>query len=251
MDTAVRVFAEALYGQRRALIGWGVGVVLLVLWNAALWPAVRQMPSLNEVLAGYPPGLRRLFDLQEFGTGARFLNAELFRTVLPPLMISFGVARGARAVAAERDLIVRQGAALTAGLLVLGAVIHAAVLASSVVLDLGVTALDLAGATLSMVLLGFEFGCVALAAAAVTGRRTAGIAVGSTAAAGAYALYLAGGIVSALRPWRGWSPIDQALAGGPLGAGLPLSYLAMPAAAAAVLLAAIAVAERRHIPVVR
>ena len=52
------VFAKGLHDLRRALIGWSVGLVLLVLLESALWPSVRDMPDLNDFLASYPQSMR-------------------------------------------------------------------------------------------------------------------------------------------------------------------------------------------------
>jgi ABC-2 type transport system permease protein len=254
-----------MHDQRRPLIGWSIGVVALVLLVAALWPSIRQMPELNELLAGYPEYMRRLFNLEEFGTGTGFLNAELFGSLIPLLMIVYGVGRGARAVAGEEEsgtldillltpmtmgrLIVQQAAALLTGLAVLGSVLYATVLIASGVFDLGVGAGDLAAASLAVVLLGFEFGCLALAVGAATGRRGVAIGVGSAAAIAAYLLYAAGELADAVRPWQAWSPFEQALSGGPIGGGVSPAYLSMPIAAAAFLLVAMPLAGRRDIAV--
>jgi ABC-2 type transport system permease protein len=120
-------------------------------------------------------------------------------------------------------------------------------LGSSWAFGLGIGAADLAGATLAMVLLGVEFGWLALAVGAALGRRAVAIAVASAAAVAAYVLYVAGELVGALEPWQPLSPFHQALDGGPLGAGLPAAYAWMPLAAAAVLAAALPVFDRRDI----
>lgn len=76
-----------------------------------------------------------------------------------------------------------------------------------------------------MVLLGSEYGALALAAGAILGRRSFALGIASAAATGAYVLYAAGLMIDSLAPWRPLSPFDQALHGGPLSAGLPATYL--------------------------
>jgi len=257
------VFLKSLRDQRRALLGWGIGIAALVLLESALWPSIRDMPDLNAFLANYPEPMRKLFNLEDFGTGAGFVNVELFGTMLPVLFIIYGIGRGARMVAGEEEagrldvllvtpvsttrLVLQQAAALAAALAALGGVLYVAVLSASVLFDLGVGAADLAGATLAMVLLGVEFGWLALAVGAATGKRAAAIGVATTAAVGAYVLYVAGQLVDAVQAWQPLSPFHQALTGGPLGAGLPAAYAWMPAAAAVVLAAALPVFNRRDI----
>jgi ABC-2 type transport system permease protein len=257
------VFVKSLRDQRRALIGWGVGVMLLVLLEAALWPSVRDMPDLHEFLAGYPETMRKLFNLEDFGTGTGFMNAELFSALLPVLFIIFAVARGARMLAGEEEagtlevllvtpvsavrLLVQLAVALATAVGALGAVLYVSVLAASPVFGLGIDAADLVAATLAMVLLGVEFGWLALAVGAATGRRGLAIGVASTAAVGAYVLYVAGELVGAVEPWQPLSPFHQALTGGPLGAGLPVAYVWMPTVAIAFLAIALPILDRRDI----
>jgi ABC-2 type transport system permease protein len=257
------VFLKSLRDQRRALLGWSIGVVLLVFLEAALWPSVRDMPDLDQFLASYPEAFRELFNLEDFGTGAGFLNAELFSALLPVLFIIFAVGRGARMVAGEEEngtldvllvtpvsavrLVLQQAAVLAAAMATLGAVLYVTMLSAAAAFDLGIGAADLAGATLAMVLLGLEFGWLALAVGAATGRRAVAIAVASTAAVAAYVLYIAGELVDSLQRWQPFSPFHQALTDGPLGAGLPLAYLWMPVAAAVFLVAALPVFDRRDI----
>jgi ABC-2 type transport system permease protein len=257
------LFLKGLRDQRRALLGWSIGVVLLVLLEAALWPSVRDMPDLTQFLASYPEEFRELFNLEDFGTGTGFMNAELFSAMLPVLLIIFAIGRGARMVAGEEEagtldvllvtpvsairLVLQQAAVLATALGTLGAVLYVTMLGSSIAFGLGIGAADLAGATLAVVLLGLEFGWLALAVGAATGRRAVAIGVASTAAVAAYFLYVAGELVDSIEPWQPLSPFDQALAGGPLGAGLPLAYLWMPVAAAVFVAAALPLFDRRDI----
>ena len=89
-------------------------------------------------------------------------------------------------------------------------------------------------ASLAMVLLGVEFGLLALAVGAMTGRRLVAVAVTGTAAVAAYVLYVAGVLVEGLADWSSWSPFHQALAEGPLVGSLPggFGWLVLGAAAA-------------------
>jgi len=257
------VFTKSLWDQRRSLSGWAAGVALLVLLEAALWPSVRGMAGFDELLNSYPQAMRELFNLQDFTTGRGFLNAELYSMVLPVLFVVFGIGRGARAVAGEEEagtlevllvtpvsttrLVLQQAAVLATATAALGAVLFAAVIASSPVFGLGIGVADAATGSLSMVLIGIEFGFLALAIGAATGRRAAAIGAAATAALAAYLLYAIGQLTDPVRPWLPLSPFHQALEGGPLGAGLPAAYAWMALAAAVVVAAALPVFERRDI----
>ncbi|MEU4421575.1 ABC transporter permease subunit [Actinoplanes sp. NPDC024001] len=259
------VFVKALYDQRRSLLGWGIGLTLLVLLESALWPSIGNMPDLQAFLANYPEAMRELFNLEDFGTGTGFLNAELFSAMVPVLFLTYAIGRGARAIAGEEEsgtldvllvtrvttagLLVEQAAALLAGLLALGTVLYAAILAGSALFGLEVGVLPPLSATLATVLLAFEFGCLALAVGAITGRRAVAIGVASAAAVAAYLLYVAGELVTSVESWQPLSPFTQAMSGGPIGAGFQVAYLAMPAVAVVLVAAAMPLFARRDIAV--
>jgi hypothetical protein len=57
------VFTKSLRDQRWSLLGWSIGVVLLVVVEAAVWPTMRDMQNLDELLKGYPDAMKSLFDL--------------------------------------------------------------------------------------------------------------------------------------------------------------------------------------------
>jgi ABC-2 type transport system permease protein len=257
------VYLKNLWDQRRAFIGWSTGLILLVLLESAMWPTIRDMPDLNEFLASYPQSMRELFNLEDFGTGVGFMNAELFSAVLPVLFIIYAVGRGARLIAGEEEagtldallvtplsparLVTAQAAVLATVLAGLGAVLWTAGMICSAAFGLGLGAGDLALATLAVVLLGLEFGCLSLAVGAFTGRRSVGTAVSAVLAVAMYVLYVAGELIDAIEPWQPMSSFYQALDGGPLGAGWRPDYLLMPAVAVLVLALAIPRFDRRDI----
>jgi ABC-2 type transport system permease protein len=257
------VFAKSLRDQRRALTGWSLGTIFLLVVMGAFWPSVRDMPDLSEFIAGYPEAMRELFNMEEFATGAGYMNAEVFTSMLHILMIIFAIGRGARLIAGEEEagtldvllvtrvsparLVLQQAAALALSLIVLGAVVFSGTLLVSALFDMGLRAGDVAGACLAMVLLSLEYGWLALAVGAATGRRATAIAVATIAAVAAYVLYAAGVFVDALQPWQPFSPFHQALSSGPLGSGLPASYGWLLAGAAACVAAALPIFERRDI----
>jgi ABC-2 type transport system permease protein len=261
------VYLKSLRDQRRALIGWGIGLILLVLLEAALWPSIRDMPDLNSFLANYPESMREVFNLDDFATGRGFFNAELFSAMLPVLFIIFAVGRGARLVAGEEEagtldvllvtpvsparLVISQAAALGTSLAGLATVLWIAGMTCSAAFGLGLGAVDLAQACVSMMLLGLEFGWLALAVGAVTGRRSFALAVPAVAAVAAYVLYVAGELVDAVQPWQQLSPFDHALAAGPLGAGWRAEYLWMPAVAVLAVALAMPLFDRRDIAAAR
>jgi ABC-2 type transport system permease protein len=257
------VFAKCLRDQRWALLGWSAGIAFLVLVEAAVWPTMRDMPNLDELLQGYPDAMKELFDLDAMSTAQGFMNAELFTLVLPMLFIVFAVSRGARLIAGEeergtldvvlltpvstRTLLLQKAAAVAVSVLSLGLVLFASLLAAAPVFDLDLGIADVASGALAMSLLGIEFGFLSLAVGAATGRRTVALAVAGVLAVAGYVLYALGQIVDAVEPWQPLSPFHQAVAEGPLGAGLPASFGWLAIVASAVIAAAVPVFGRRDI----
>ncbi|RBO96025.1 ABC transporter permease subunit [Nocardia puris] len=257
------VYLKSLRDQRRGLIGWSLGIVLLVLAECALWQSFSEMTGIEEFLASYPEPLRELFDLDAFTTGTGFLNAELFSMLVPVLFLVFAIARGARGVAGDEErgtlevvlvngvspvrLALEHAGALVTAVAALGVVLFGAVLGFGAVFGLGIAVSGAASGALAMVLLGVEFGLLALAVGSATGRRVVALAVASVFAVAAYVLYVASKLVESMGGWGPWSPFHQALEGGPLGAGLPWAYLWLPVAGTAALLIALPVFDRRDI----
>lgn len=256
------VFAKSFRDQRRGLVGWSIGLVLLVLVESALWPSIRAI-DLEQLVSGYPEAMKKLFDLDEFATGTGFMNAELYSLLLPVLFIIYGIGRGARAVAGEESagtldvllltrvsptrLVVQQAGALAVGVVTLAVVLFAVVMVCSPNFGLGIGADDAVSGSVAVGLLGIEFGWLALAVGAATGRRVLAISVASALAVASYVLFVAGALVDSIEPWRPLSPFDQAVADGPLGAGLPASFLWVALTAVAAVSVALPVFDRRDI----
>ncbi len=257
------VFLKSLRDQRRALIGWATGIVLLVGLMAGIWPSFRDMPDLNQFLANYPEEIGRLFNIEAMTTAAGYLNVELFSMMLPVLFIIFGIARGARMIAGEEEagtleallvtpvspvrLLLQQAASLGASLAVLGVALFAATMASSALFGMDLPVGEVAVASLAMVLLGIEHGYLALAVGAATGRRAVAIAVAAVVAVLGYVVHIVGQLVDSMRAWQPFSPFHQAIHGGPIGGGLVASYAWMALAAAVFVVAALPVFNRRDV----
>src|SRR5690606_33605692 len=157
-------------------------------------------------LTNYPDAMRELFNLEEFTTGRGYLTAEIYIALLPLLFLVYALGLGARLIAGEDQavtldlllmtwvsrlvLLLQQAAAVAVGTVVLGVVLMVAVVARSPVFGLDIALGDAATGSLAMVLLGVEFGWLALAVGAVTGRRAVAVAVTSALAVAAYLLYV-------------------------------------------------------------
>ncbi len=258
------VFTKTLRDQRRSLLGWSIGVALTVVIMAAIWPSFSGM-DLTAFLAQYPEAMKEAFNISEMTTGAGYLNAELFSRMLPAIFIIFAVARGARLVAGEeedgtlemlatmpvarRRILFEKSAALAVGVGVLAVVLFISTWVSALVFGLDVPVLHVLNGALAMFFIGLEFGLVALALSAGTGRR--GLATGLSAglAGASYLLYLIGQLVDGLRPFRVLSPFYQAISEGPLGPTLPPIAWTMVAVGLGAVAVSVPAFERRDLAV--
>ncbi len=253
---------RSLYGMRRGLVGWGIGVAVCVWVMAAIWPSMQSM-DIDALLAQYPEPLKEAFNVADYGTGTGFLNGELFSIVIPAIFAVYGIGRGARLVAGEEQdgllelvvvtptsrtsVLLQKAAALAVGVAVLGAVLWASILVGSALAGMDVGVIPAARASVLVTLLGIEFGAVALAVGAATGRRSAAVAAGGGLAVAAYLLYLVGQLVEGVRPYRWLSPVYQAIVDGPIGPSLPELAALMPLVAIAAVAAAAPVFDRRDL----
>ncbi len=195
------VFSKTLYGMRRGLIWWSVGLILTNLMIVLIFPSIEESSAaLTEYMENLPPALMALFgDIANFTTMEGYLGLELFSFFLPALTLAFGIAYGGSAIGSEEDsgtldlllsypitrrkvLTQKFGAISVFALLVL--------IASTIGLLLGVAMVDstidianLAAAVLNVGLLTLLFGTLTLALTGVGLNRGAasGISAGLAA----------------------------------------------------------------------
>ncbi len=254
---------QVVWSQRRALVGWSVGVFATVASMGALWPSVRDMPELDRFLADSPDAVRELFRIDRIGTGAGYLDAELFSIVLPAMFIVYGVGWGARLLAGTEQtrtldvvlsapltrarVLLTEAVGLVVGIAALGVALLAATAATSAVASMGVGASGLVTGSLAMVATGLEHGLGALAVGAATGRRSLAWGVAGTVGVAGYVLYVLGEIVTDLRTWQDLSPFEQTLANGPSDGPLPWSVLVTLVTGMAAVALAVPLFERRDV----
>jgi len=259
------VFAKTLRDARRGVLWWSLGLAGLAAMMVAVYPSVRDNPSLDKLLESYPEALRGVIGFGgelDYSSGAGYLGIELFSFMVPLLLIVVTVAAGAGAVAGEeergtldlllstpvsrRRLVVEKLGALVVEVVVLGAVLWLALVVGSNAGDLGVSAAHLGAATAGAVLLALGFGTIALLVGAASGRRSRAIAVAAAGAVAAYLVDSLASLSSVLEALQPASPFYHYSASDPLRHGLQAEHAAFLVAVvvAAAVLAVVAV-ERR------
>ena len=264
MNKTGTVFAKTVADQRRGLLGWGAGVGGTVLVMSAMWPSFSDI-DFEAIMEQYPKGLMEVFNVADMSTAVGFLNAEVFSLMLPIMFAVYAIGRGARLVAAEEEggtlevmatmplprtaMVVEKAAGLVVGVAALSLVLLLSTWLSSALFGLEIAMIDGVNGAVAMFLLGTEFGLVALAVSAATGRRGLAMGLASGFAGASYVLYVAGQLLDSLRPYVKFSPFYQAISGGPLAPNLPLMVVAMPLVGLAVFATSVPIFDRRDLAV--
>ena len=53
------VYLKTLRDQRHGLVGWSIGIVLLVVTESLIWPSFSDMPDVEQLFAQYPEAMKR------------------------------------------------------------------------------------------------------------------------------------------------------------------------------------------------
>jgi ABC-2 type transport system permease protein len=261
------VAARLVRDRRWSTLWWALGLVGLTLFTVALYPSIKDQPSVDELLADLPDAFRSAIGYQPLvplSSPPGYLQARLFSTLAPLLAVVFGIGAGARAIGGSeeagtlelllanpvtRSRVLLERYLATFGLLgVLLVVFAAALLTLGPLFGAleGVATADLLWACAAVYALGLLHGSLAFNIGAATGRRGLAVALATTVAVAGYlietVLSAAGdlGIVRQLSPWHWY--LDRNM----LAEGAASSAVLLPVATSAVLLVAGWVAFRQR-----
>ena len=261
------ILARTLADQSRSLVVWAVSAVLLVGMYVAVWPSVRDQPSMKDFLDQMPKAFRSLFAASgaDMSSPVGYVQIELLSFMGPLLVLVYAITAGVAAVSGEEDhhtldllmsnpvgrgrLVLERFAAM-----VVGTFLIAGAIAAGLLLEGRLTRLDLPvgntlAAMLHMALLGVVFGALALAVSAATGRSGLSRTVAVVAAVVAYVVNGLAPLVSWLGPVQKLSPFYQYIGHDPLRTGLSWTAV-LVAVLTALVLVALAVAGFRRRDVV-
>jgi ABC-2 type transport system permease protein len=198
--------------RRRAIVGYTLGIAAYVFVIVVLYPAFKDETSLNDLTNG-DSTLGALFGLTGSLTSpSGWLNANIYANFLPLVVLLLTIGYGAACVAGQDEdgtlaLVVTlpQSRRALLGQKVVTLVLLALPVAVSTLLlvlvgrnfDLKLDGGALVGTTLGVLLLGIDFGLLALLVGTLTGSRGAALGVTSAVAAASY-------LVSSLAPVTQW-----------------------------------------------
>lgn len=258
------VSAKTLRDHRRGILGWIAALGLLAIMDLAVFPTVKsQAGQMEQFLKAYPEALKAMFGLgTDFGTGPGYFDAEFLSFLGPLVVLSIGIGFGAGATAAEEErgtidwllsvpisrvrVMLEKSLGVLLAVLAAGAALVAVLLIGSPAGGLGLSVAGIAAASASLVLLGWVYASVALAAGAATGNRWAATGVAVALGLGSYLLTSLARIVPALESWRWLSPFTWYASRDALDGHLHAGYLAALAVTTVAALAIAVIAFRRR-----
>jgi ABC-2 type transport system permease protein len=229
---------KTLHDQGRALIAWSLSLAVLVAMYVAIWPSLRDQPSMSDFLNQMPRAMRSLFAAAgaDLSTPVGYVQVELLAFMGPLLLIVYSVAAGASAIAGEEDrhtldlllanpvsrtrIVLEKLGAMAAGATLLGTVTAVALLGEGHLASMPLPAGGVTAAMLHMTLLALVFGTLALATGAVTGHPVLSRALPAVLAVTAYIVNGLAPEVSWLRPAQRFSPFYQYAGHDPLRHGV-------------------------------
>lgn len=193
------IFAKTLRDRRRSMIWWIAGTFgYLVAITATYTFFVEQQEVYQSLLDNYPEALLAMFGVESGETlfsPDGYLTSQAFGWLVPLLTLVLGIGIGAAAVAGEEEagtmdlllalpvtrtaVILQKLGAMVVLLLALGISVFAGTALGAVLVDMDLSMVNLAAASLSGVLLGLVFGTLALAVGAATGKRGVSMGVSS------------------------------------------------------------------------
>lgn len=214
------VAVRFLLDRSRAMVWWAIGVVGLVAFTVAFYPSIRGQRSFDEILQRLPAALRSLIGTQQavsFTSAPGYMQGRLYSTLLPLLLLIFGIGLGARAIGGSEDegtleILLANPVSrrrvfverLLATLMLLGGLVVVSAVAIFVLAPPfgaleGISAQKVVGASVSVFALALLHTTLAFAVGSVVGRRAPALAMATAIAVGGYLLQ---GVIAVSEPAR-------------------------------------------------
>jgi len=263
------VLGKSIHDQWRAVLAWSAFAAILPAVYVALYPALgtgSMMQVMQQFIDQMPEAFKAFFAATglDMTTAEGFLNIELFGFVGPLMLLALAIALGASATAGEEEsgtadlllanpirrsrVVVEKSAAMFLWTAAVAAAVWFGVGTAALVFGVQLRLDHVAGALVSLALLGVAFGGVALVAGALIAKRMAAIAIATMLALVAYFVNTLAPLITGMAGWRVLSPFYWYIGNDPLRHGLdPAHVLALVALTAACVVAAAVIWERRDI----
>jgi beta-exotoxin I transport system permease protein len=246
--------------RRRSLLGYSLGMAVYTLVVVALYPAFKNSHSLDKLIKN-DATISALFGVTgPISTSGGWLNGNIYANFLPLLMLMLTIGYGAASVAGQDEdgtlcliatlptrravIVLEKAAAMTFQAAVLAAAVAICVLIGQA-FDLTTALGNVVSISATTLLLGLDFGLLAMAIGAATGSRSIALGTGTALAAASYLLGSLASAVSRLHPARYASLFYWSVANNQITDGARLGdYAVLTGIALAALYATVTTFER-------
>ncbi|MEV0292623.1 ABC transporter permease subunit [Nocardia sp. NPDC050710] len=256
------VFSQTLKEQRRGLIGWSIGLVIVPMMYLPSYQSLKEQGTLDNIKDN------KLYDamgMGDFASATGYLQSMVFSLMGSLLLLVFAITFAARSATQEDngtlDLLLAQPISRT-GLLrqrfaalavqtgIVTTVFTFAVIAGADAGRMGIPTGNIVAGCVGLGLLTLVVGTVTLLMGAITGKRALTLGLASLVALSAYLANNLGGMFDGADWLRKLSPFSYAIGNSPLVNGWSAVDLAVLAALIAVgLTAALIAFDRRDLAV--
>jgi beta-exotoxin I transport system permease protein len=206
-----------LANRRRSLTGYCLGMAVYALVVVAMYPAFKTSTSLDKLIQADSTAAALFGVTGRISSSGGWLNGNIYANFFPLILLLLTIGYGAASLAGQDEdgtlsllavlpirrtaIVVQKTAAMAlqaAALTVTVAVL--VVIGRSFQLD--VTVANIASISAAIFLMGLDFGLVAMAAGALTGKRGAAVGTGTALAAASYLVSSLAPVASWIRPGR-------------------------------------------------
>lgn len=255
------LWRKSLRDSRIGLLGWLLGNVGAILLYLPFYPSIGANTDMQAFFTDFPPEVVNLFGLDQLGSGAAYAQATYFGLTAFLLLAIAAISWGASAIAGDEEsgvleltlahavgrsqLVLERALSIVTRLVIVIAVASLTIWLLNGPAELDLRPGNLVAVSLSLLGLTLVVGFAALAAGAISGRRSVATSVGAGVAVLAYVLDAVSQTAGV--PWlAAISPYAWAFGDSPIQAGFDWSGLALLFGATALLLIVARAAFRRR-----
>ena len=201
--------------RRRSAIGYAAGMALYTLIVVALYPSFKNSTSLDSLSGSTAAALFGVTG--KLTSSGGWLNGNIYGNFFPLIMLLMTIGYGAACLAGQdedgtlaliaalpvrrRTIVFQKACAMAVQALLLAATVTLCVLIGRE-FQLTVGAGDAVAISVALMLMGLDFGLIAMAIGAATGRRGTALGIASGLAAASYLLSSLASAIPAIRPGR-------------------------------------------------
>ncbi|MCX7680478.1 MAG: ABC transporter permease [Anaerolineae bacterium] len=238
------VFLKTLYDQRKAILGWGLGLSSLAYLTLLFYPSVQRAGEFyDQMLRSFPPeALAFLGNIRSFATMDGYMTGSLL-SYLPLVLAIYAIGAAVGLITGEIEsgtmdvllahpiprwqVVLEKYSALFAALAAICLIFGLSMLAGGLTIGSDVPPGKWLLAGLHLLPLTLFYGTVAFALACAIRGRTAAVSTATALAVGGYILNGLAPLSERLQPLEKWTVYYWYIAGRPLGDGIIPEHIAI------------------------